>query len=71
MPNSKVLTIIVDQKSAILFSNSISAKILPKNQKAREANFAKYFPPNLQHFAKFASRSTFVFLCTTPFEIIV
>ena len=31
-----------------------------KNQEAREANFAKYFPPNPQHFAKFRSRSAFL-----------
>jgi hypothetical protein len=38
-----------------------------KNQEVREANFAKYFPPNPQHFAKFRSRSVFVFLHTTSF----
>jgi len=37
----------------------------PKNQEAREANFAKYFPPNPQHFAKLRSRSTF--LHSAPF----
>jgi len=41
----------------------IDLSLLPrqKNQKAREANFAKYFPPNPQHFAKFRSRSAFAF----------
>ena len=55
----------------IFFLNARPAKIPPKNQKAREANFAKYFPPHLQHFAKFRSRSAFAFLHTTPFGNIV
>src|SRR3990167_11526414 len=46
-------------------------KARKKNQEAREANFAKYFPPNPQHFAKFRSRSAFAFLHTTPFLNIV
>jgi hypothetical protein len=45
----------------IFFLNARPAKIPPKNQKVREANFAKYFPPNPQHFAKFRSRSAFAF----------
>jgi len=54
-----------------LFLNARPAKIPPKNQEVREANFAKYFPPNPQHFAKFRSRSAFAFLHTTPFLKIV
>ena len=42
------------------FLNARPAKIPPKNQEAREANFAKYFPPHPQHFAKFSSRSAFL-----------
>jgi hypothetical protein len=53
------------------FSFFMPAKIPPKNQEAREANFAKYFPLNPQHFAKFRSRSAFAFLHTTPFLNIV
>jgi hypothetical protein len=49
------------------FSLFMPAEIPPKNQEAREANFAKYFPPNPQHFAKFRSRSAFAFLHTTFF----
>jgi hypothetical protein len=49
----------------IFFLNARPAKIPPKNQEVREANFAKYFPPNPQHFAKFRSRSAFAFLHTT------
>src|SRR3989338_11653676 len=44
----------------VYFSSCPPAKIPPKNQEAREANFAKYFPPNPQHFAKFRSRSAFL-----------
>jgi deoxyribodipyrimidine photo-lyase len=45
----------------VFFPVARPAKIPPKNQEAREANFAKYFPPNPQHFAKFRSRSAFAF----------
>ena len=50
-----------------IFSSCPTAKIPPKNQEAREANFAKYFPPNPQHFAKFRSRSAFAFLHSASF----
>ena len=42
------------------FFNARPGKISPKNQEVREANFAKYFPPHPQHFAKFRSRSAFL-----------
>ena len=50
----------------ISFLNARPAKIPPKNQEAREANFAKYFPPNPQHFAKFRSRSAFLHSASFP-----
>ena len=46
------------EKHPFLFQKKFNPR--QKNFKGREANFAKYFPPNPQHFAKFRSRSVFL-----------
>ena len=43
-----------------IFSSVARQNPRQKNQKGREANFAKYFPPHPQYFAKFRSRSAFL-----------